>query len=816
MFDLTVFKYNRVNGKELNDLPGLFTAAPPRRAARGRERDLLVLMVQFDDHGSQVMGAQDDTLEQLSSLFFNTRGTVTTALKAVIDQLNDKLLARNLKSGKDNAPMIGLFLAAVVHDDTLLLAHSGPVHSFLINNENAQHFFDAAGSGRGLGVSRTPVVRYFRQTVQTGDLLLLSVRPPQNWTEKNLQGSQLLNSSNLRRRLLTQAGDDVCFSMLRIKDGAGAIELVNLNRPETAADESPSQPVTPSANPQAAPAADLPAAETASPAAAPAAPAKSPVFLSGKPMAVPRKPASEEKEAAQNPLQRLADRVQSAASKAAAPAPTAEVPHTAETVQPAAKSAGESPRVSHSHGERQGDPQAYPQFEENLRKRELDQKTRSMVGGLIAAVRSGRKKAGHAFSSLFHSVLPEHREKTSGVSTGTMIFIAIAVPLIVAAVGTTVYFQSGNSTERNSLLSQARTLYNQAETQSDATLKRVNLEAAQEAIEQAARYGNTQEVVDLSQLISDDIDALDGVRRLDMTLAAAISADGTNFTRVVASSTEDLYLLDANSGNVARLVYARPSYKIDNTFNCGPNVYGGIIVSKLVDITLAPVGNALGAVIMGVDSYGNILYCSTNPEETSADTLVAPDSGWGEITAINYQNGILDILDIGRNMVWRFGETEAGFNNAPRMFFSSDIPDVKSAIDISIYQDDLYMLDQSSELTLCTYNNISPLNTHCQSPYPFYFNQSGQPSQTLDRLNAKITQILTSEPPEPSIYFFAPDERAVYQFSLGMNFVRKIGPIESGGQDIASGSASAFTVTDARSLVLVIGNRIYTAEIPSY
>ncbi len=277
-------------------------------------------------------------------------------------------------------------------------------------------------------------------------------------------------------------------------------------------------------------------------------------------------------------------------------------------------------------------------------------------------------------------------------------------------------------------------------------------------------------------------------------MAAAISADGNQLHPGVASSTEDLYLLDANSGNVARLVYTRPSYKIDNTFNCGPNVYGGIIVSKLVDITLAPVGNALGAVIMGVDSYGNILYCSTNPEETSADTLVAPDSGWGEITAINYQNGILDILDIGRNMVWRFGETEAGFNNAPRMFFSSDIPDVKSAIDISIYQDDLYMLDQSSELTLCTYNNISPLNTHCQSPYPFYFNQSGQPSQTLDRLNAKITQILTSEPPEPSIYFFAPDERAVYQFSLGINFVRKIGPIESGGQDIASGSASAFTL----------------------
>jgi hypothetical protein len=100
--------------------------------------------------------------------------------------------------------MIGLFLAAVVHDDTLLLAHSGPVHSFLINKETAQHFFDAAGSGRGWASAGRRLCVTPPEPSKPRSAALK--RPsPQNWTEKNLQGSQQLNSSNLRRRLLTQA-----------------------------------------------------------------------------------------------------------------------------------------------------------------------------------------------------------------------------------------------------------------------------------------------------------------------------------------------------------------------------------------------------------------------------------------------------------------------------------------------------------------------------------------------------------------------------------------------------------------------------------
>ncbi len=808
MFDLTVLKYNRVNGKEIADLPGLFTAAPPRRPARGRERDLLVLMVQFDDRGSLFMGAPNDMLEQLGSLFFATRGTVTTALKAVTDQLNEKIMARNLKSGKDNAPILGLFIAAVLHDDMLFLAHAGPMHSYLIGQEHVEHFSDPAGSGRGLGVSRTPTVRYFRQSVQPGDMVLLSSRPPENWTDKNLQGSAQLSIPNVRRRLLTQAGDDVCFSMLRFKPGLGIVETNNLTRSESQAEEP-----TPSVSSAEPPATPVPQAARAAEGLSPnSIPQKPPVYLSGKHMAVPAAVQPEvQKPKLASPLKNIAERL----AHPAEPVGAATVEPTPEPIIEEAPAP--SPRVSHSRAERQGNPRATFDPVETQKRQQADLKARSFVASGLNRVRIWRKQTSVFFAHLFSAVVPGQTEKSTQVSTGAMVFIAIAVPLMVAAVGTTVYFQSGNSAQRSELLAQAMTFYKQAESQSDSTLKRVNLQAAIDSVEQAAEYGNTAQVVEIRDLINEDLDVLDGIRRLDMSLAAAISADNANFTRVVASSTEDLYLLDATSGSVARLVYARPSYKIDNSFKCGPNMYGGIIVSPLVDITLAPAGNALNAVIMGVDAYGNILYCSTNPEETSAATLIAPDAGWGKITAIHYQNSVLDVLDTESSAVWRYNETEAGFNNAPRLFFRNDGADIVSTLDISLYQDDLYMLNTTSQLTLCTYNNIAPSNTRCQFPYAFNYNLSGQEPQTVDRLDAAITQIVTTEPPEPSIFLLDSEARAVYQFSLGMNFVRKISPNQSGsGDSVISGPVTAFTITNARSMVLVIGNRIYTAELPSY
>ena len=42
-FDLNILPIHRQNGQEFADLPGLLAVAPPRKTARGRDKDSLIL-----------------------------------------------------------------------------------------------------------------------------------------------------------------------------------------------------------------------------------------------------------------------------------------------------------------------------------------------------------------------------------------------------------------------------------------------------------------------------------------------------------------------------------------------------------------------------------------------------------------------------------------------------------------------------------------------------------------------------------------------------------------------------------------------------
>ena len=154
------------------------------------------------------------------------------------------------------------------------------------------------------------------------------------------------------------------------------------------------------------------------------------------------------------------------------------------------------------------------------------------------------------------------------------------------------------------------------------------------------------------------LDSLDGVRRVKLELALPGGFDtNVRITRMISSPAEDLFLLDANSGRVFRLVYTRPGYEVDNQFVCGPGVIGGLIIGTLVDIAAAPVGNNFNAAVIGVDEFGNILYC----RRIQGIPLQAPcrrRMRWLTIKAISVDNSSMLVLDTGSNAVWRY----EGFN----------------------------------------------------------------------------------------------------------------------------------------------------------
>ncbi len=820
MFDLNVYSFNRIAGKEIPDLPGLYTASPPRKPARGREEDLLALLVQFDEHGSVVTGAQADVLEKLSSVYYNTRGTVTAALKAVAIQLNDRLMARNLRVAKDGSPILGFFMAAVLHGDLLYIAHSGPVHTYAIGQDGIQYFYDPQGAGRGLGVSRTATVRFYRTQVQAGDLLIMSARPPEYWSTRTLVGSAQLPLANIRRRLLTQAGDDVCFAMLRIKPGSGEIKTVNLAQAENMATAAPANP---------SPATTSPA--TTTPAATEtAAPSGSASSLSTSGLAAPPQTGAEDTTGVIPPADAHPETPSGSPRKTgislggqqvqAAPAQPAEAsgfgrlsgmvnrpPHKSASPRPASPPAGVKPapaRVQH---------EAQVEREKALRAVKAETRARGAVSTGLNTWRSIQSRIQNFFGHLLAGVLPGQADRMPALSTGSMVFIAIAIPLVIVAIATTVYVQVGNGEEHHSKLVEAQRLILLAQQATDPTITRVNYQSALDTLNEAAKYGHSDEMQTLLDQVNSSLDKLDGVQRLDMSLVATIGSDQVNFKRILPTPSEDLYLLDGDSGSVARLVYTHPGYKVDDSFTCGPNQYGGVIVSPLIDIMLAPDSNPFNAVVMGIDAYGNILYCSLDATENTAATLVPPDAGWNSIQSIYYDNGVLNVLD--HSSIWRFDGGNFQFPDAPHSFFGNEVPALGSAIDINLYQDDVFILNQDSHLAVCTYNSVTPAATRCTDPSPYNVSLSGQTAQAETTMNVEFTQEITTQPPEPAIYFLNSTGRTVYQFSLGLNFVRKMTLRETSAGQVPDAPASAFTVTGSRVLVMALGNRIYTSELPA-
>jgi len=801
VFDLTVFKYNRLQGKEESDLPGLFTSLPPKRAARGREKDRLVILLQLAERGSLLQGAPAEMLEKLSRVYYATRGPVTSAMKAVADQINERLLARNLRQAKEGNPLLGLMIVAVLHEEMLYLAHCGPVHSFIINAQTVEHYHDPQGAGRGLGISRTASVRYYRCTFQAGDLALLCVQPPQNWTRQTLLGSTQLSLDNLRRRLLVQADENLGFIMLRTRKGAGEIHVRNLRTGEAelsplmrTVESPPDQKEKPGAMPAVQPAAQTTTHKEQ------LQDTKRAVYLAGE---------KEPEDAPEGGLtQRLRDRfgrmqIQVTQKKAS--------PVTQSTVEMENVSPSEIPQKAAVETSQPAVSPLIKQISPAARK----------AGGWVSRVLHGwqafRQRSRAALSRWTARMLPGKAERLPALSNSAMLFIAVVVPLIVVAIAMTAYWQQGRGEQHRLFIAQAEQMMAQADAQNDVLMKRVNYEAALGYLDQAAEFGNSERMRNLRRQILTAVDQLEGIRRLEFSALLPMPFDNkVNITRIVSTPSEDLYLLDQSSGRVIRLVYTRPGYEVDSRFFCGPNLVGGLIIGPLVDIAAAPVPNTLDAVVMGIDAFGNLLYCSLDANKTSAIPLRPPDAGWGELRAMIYSPGLLHLLDPRSNAVWRFDGQGVDFSDplaGPRLFFGDVIPDLSNAVDIAIYQNDLYILREDSGMVLCTYSSISSTPTRCNDPYPYRVSRAGEPVEELDRLGVNLSQIQATQPPEPSLYVLNPALPAVYQFSLGMTFVQEIRPLQDGATPVPARPATAFRVTMARNLVLAFGNQVFIAPL---
>ena len=152
--------------------------ATVRPAARSRKGDRLILFLALEGTATLAAGDQAEVLETLARGYFESGGSVTTALRALTDELNSFLLDRNREGSSRDLQATGLFACVAVHSGQAYIVQSGPAHVFTVHAVASQTYHDPLLAGQGLGVGKTASQYLNHAPLAPGDLIILASAPP--------------------------------------------------------------------------------------------------------------------------------------------------------------------------------------------------------------------------------------------------------------------------------------------------------------------------------------------------------------------------------------------------------------------------------------------------------------------------------------------------------------------------------------------------------------------------------------------------------------------------------------------------------------
>jgi hypothetical protein len=413
-------------------------------------------------------------------------------------------------------------------------------------------------------------------------------------------------------------------------------------------------------------------------------------------------------------------------------------------------------------------------------------------------------------------MLPGTPDQPSMLSSTNMLFLAIAVPLVVVAVSVTMYIYApgGRSQQHLDYLEKAQTYATQAASQADAALHRATLSESVQMLNEADRYGSSEDSQALRDSVQTELDQIDGVQRMAPRPAVPGGfASTVNISRILVTPTE-MYLLDKTQGRVLRAVLSGKEYEVDPKFHCSPGLSGGLNISPLIDVVIPPPNNRFNATALALDQSGDIVYCQPG-DYPSSQALPVPDTGWGEIRAFTYDQGVLYVLDVTNNRIWLFvaGE-DLTFGQPPHLYFNNQVPVLNDVLDMKVYNDDLFLLHGDGKITRCTFRSSPATNTRCDDPFPYNDPRVGRGNKTVQIPEANFTQIQLTQPFEPSIYMLDAANKSIYQFSMQLNLHRLLRADSTGSYPLPDKPLTAFAVTTDLHVLVAFQNEVYSAALP--
>ncbi|MHB8777205.1 MAG: hypothetical protein ACYC6R_05515 [Anaerolineales bacterium] len=754
--DITLIPLYRIIGQEIASLPGLLVQKPPQTAVRIRAQDRLMAYLLLT--GNAVFSAAEymQVAQDAANIFYQTSGSLTSALRTATENVNKILLERNMSTSGRGQYANGWLTLAVLRDSQCTLSMSGPMHVYWFGQNETRHIHEPSRSGKGLGISQNTNVYYAQISLNAGERMLFFGKAPGAW-ESTLNDSHPSSLDAMRRRLSTLTREDLNAVLIQATEGTGALDLLK----GTA--ELPSHLLQPSAY--------------AIPPQQEESIIQEPTHTSPRdfPVSIPRAQHSKSYETDESieltTILEIEDTLEaktiSISEKAEQPVPPREPSmRTRKTAKAIAFGIQSTRRLSDT----------------------LDEKLRKFLPRLLPNTES-----------------PE----TSMPSSSWMIFMAILIPLIVVAIASVVYLRYGRSEQYDTYFRQARQMRDQAVALSNPVEERIAWEKVLLNVEIAESHRETSDSITLRQEAETNLDELLGITRMQFNPAFS-SKLGIDVSRMAANET-DIFLLNAANGEVLRASPAGGGrgFQLDTTFNCKPGVYGNYTVGPLVDIMALPGLNSINATMLGIDAGGNLLYCAPG-QVAQAIPLPPPDTNWGRVTAFTLDSGNLYVLDSPARAVWVYNGKDGTYVDRPYFFFGQQTP-TQDVIDFIISGDELYMLHADGHLSKCSYSRLVSNSSQCQDPLPLI--NPFKAYQDIDLFDtAHFTQMLFAAPPDQSILLLDADTQGVLRFSArSLELQNQLRPTTGAANSLPSEPVGAVTVSPNHVLYLAVDGQVYFA-----
>ena len=738
----------------------------PRGAQRLRRNDLLACMITVQQGTPLTSQEIQNYLQKAAEAFYATNGSVTRALQAAAETINQDLLETNIHNPGGQGPTEAGLNLAVWHKGSIFHAHCGSAISVCIQESGVDLKRDSVATSKSLGVKRAIDLQFYQTDFPESGLLILCPQLPESWTRPMLQNSHTLNAEQLKRRLVNRTDIDITAGVILINEGNGNASLMEW--PQRTERPPLELPVKSEELPQ-----DNLFSETN----------------------LPEK--SEFPNLVQDKKVSLFDEGKTINPEIFLPA------HVEEMIEIQPGEAGEETIKDIA--------QSVNQIPDYLRP---------LATGWMAI-----KKANirwNRFLMRLNAMLPFGLAGRGTLFSVTVMRATVfLVPLVLSLIFSAVYTKSGQSGKYQELMQAAQEYASQAEKETDAVLRREFWRKALESAQGANTYLETNESVQLADLAEIKLDELDLVSRLDFrpALTTMLPVD-IQISRMLSASS-GIYALDSASGTLLRLfLNSKGFYELDKEFKCRieSNEIGksGVII----DFATLPANDSNYRVV-ALDSTGNLLYCQPGAAAVSR-TLIPPPEGWKHITGFAYDSDKVYVLDAAASQVWRYSGEDPNnsrnpgiaFLQAPVSFFDEEIPDLSGAIDLAVNQDDLYVLHADGHMTTCQYGADKDYQlTDCIDPAPYNDSRLGREKNPWIFMDSSFSMMQDMRMPTPSLYILDEQNKAVMRFSYILSLEKVFKAKANRNYPLPAGAPSGIMATADQELFLAFGNQLFFAPL---